>query len=77
MRDDLEINASGLQILDASVMVAANQKLNPRVDTLILQIGWWLSYLAGTVFAGAARGAALTPRLVMRIERSRWFEFVA
>jgi uncharacterized protein YabN with tetrapyrrole methylase and pyrophosphatase domain len=37
----LEINTSGLQIFDASVMVAAQQKLNPYVDTLIMQIGWF------------------------------------
>jgi len=37
----LEINTGGLQIFDASVMVAANQELNPYVDTLIMQIGWF------------------------------------
>ena len=37
----LEINTRGLQIFDANVMIAANQKLNPFVDTLIMQIGWF------------------------------------
>lgn len=37
----LEMNTTGLQIFDANVMTAANQKLNPYVDTLIMQIGWF------------------------------------
>lgn len=37
----LEITGNGLQILDASVMVADKQKLNPYMDTLIMQIGWY------------------------------------
>jgi uncharacterized protein YabN with tetrapyrrole methylase and pyrophosphatase domain len=37
----LEMNTGGLQIFDANVMIAADQKLNPYVDTLIMQIGWF------------------------------------
>jgi len=37
----LEINTCGLQIFDANVMIAADQKLNPYVDNLIMQIGWF------------------------------------
>lgn len=38
---ELEINTNGLQILEANVMVAAGQKINPYLDTLIMQIGWY------------------------------------
>jgi hypothetical protein len=37
----LEINTSGLQIFDANGMIAFDQRLNPYVDTLIMQIGWF------------------------------------
>jgi uncharacterized protein YabN with tetrapyrrole methylase and pyrophosphatase domain len=37
----LEINASGLQILEATSIIAAAQELNPYLDTLIMQIGWF------------------------------------
>jgi uncharacterized protein YabN with tetrapyrrole methylase and pyrophosphatase domain len=38
---DLEINASGIQILDAPSMVEYDQKINPYMDALIMQIGWF------------------------------------
>ena len=38
---DLEINTNGLQIVDATVIVVANHKINPYVDTLVMQIGWF------------------------------------
>lgn len=37
---DLEINANGIQILDAPSMVEYDQKINPNLDALIMQIGW-------------------------------------
>jgi len=37
----LEINTGGLQIVEANVIVAANQKLNPYMDALVMQIGWF------------------------------------
>lgn len=38
---DLRIDASGLQILDATSIVAFNFTLDPYVDTLLMQIGWF------------------------------------
>jgi uncharacterized protein YabN with tetrapyrrole methylase and pyrophosphatase domain len=38
---DLEINANGIQILDAPSMVDYDQKINPYLDALIMQIGWF------------------------------------
>lgn len=37
----LEINSNGLQILEATSIIAAGQELNPYIDTLIMQIGWF------------------------------------
>jgi uncharacterized protein YabN with tetrapyrrole methylase and pyrophosphatase domain len=37
----LEINSNGLQILEATSIVSAAQELNPYLDTLIMQIGWF------------------------------------
>jgi|GEM_PF-1306314 len=37
----LRVDASGLQILDATSVVAYNFRLNPLVDTLLMQIGWF------------------------------------
>ena len=37
----LEIHTGGFQIFDATTIVAINQDLNPHVDTLIMQIGWF------------------------------------
>jgi len=37
---DLEINTNGIQILDAPSMIEWKQHLNPRLDALIMQIGW-------------------------------------
>lgn len=38
---DLEIDSNGIQILDAPTMVENNQKINPCLDALIMQIGWF------------------------------------
>jgi uncharacterized protein YabN with tetrapyrrole methylase and pyrophosphatase domain len=38
---ELQINSSGIQILEATTLVALNQSLNPFVNTLIMQIGWF------------------------------------
>lgn len=38
---DLEINTSGIQILDAPSLVECGQKINPNLDALIMQIGWF------------------------------------
>lgn len=37
----LEINTNGLQILEAATMVSYAQVINPKLDTLIMQIGWF------------------------------------
>ena len=37
----LEIDATGFQIFEATSIVAGNQDLNPHIDTLIMQIGWF------------------------------------
>lgn len=37
----LEIHTGGFQIFEATSMMAFNQQLNPYVDTLIMQIGWF------------------------------------
>lgn len=37
----LEIDTNGIQILDAPTMVDFDQKINPYLDTLIMQIGWF------------------------------------
>lgn len=37
---DLEINTNGIQILDAPSMIEWEQHINPRLDALIMQIGW-------------------------------------
>jgi uncharacterized protein YabN with tetrapyrrole methylase and pyrophosphatase domain len=37
----LEIHTGGFQIFDATTIVAINQEINPHVDTLIMQIGWF------------------------------------
>jgi uncharacterized protein YabN with tetrapyrrole methylase and pyrophosphatase domain len=42
---DLEIHTGGLQILDATTMVANKQTVNPHIDALIMQIGWFDSAL--------------------------------
>jgi len=38
---DLRVDASGLQILDATSVVAFNFPLSPLIDTLLMQIGWF------------------------------------
>jgi Protein containing tetrapyrrole methyltransferase domain and MazG-like (predicted pyrophosphatase) domain len=45
----LEINSNGLQILDATSIVAATQELNPYLDTLIMQIGWFGTSLTSEI----------------------------
>ena len=37
----LEMDAGGFQIFEATTIVATNQDLNPYIDTLIMQIGWF------------------------------------
>jgi uncharacterized protein YabN with tetrapyrrole methylase and pyrophosphatase domain len=37
----LEIQAGGFQIFDATTIVAFNQEINPYIDALIMQIGWF------------------------------------
>lgn len=41
----LEIDSEGLQVFEATSLVAYNQPLNPNVDTLIMQIGWFATSL--------------------------------
>jgi tetrapyrrole methylase family protein/MazG family protein len=38
---NLRVDASGLQILEATSIVAYKYPLNPLVDTLVMQIGWF------------------------------------
>jgi tetrapyrrole methylase family protein / MazG family protein len=38
---NLRVDASGLQILEATSIVAYKHRLNPQVDTLVMQIGWF------------------------------------
>lgn len=38
---NLRVDASGLQILEATSVVAYKYPLNPQVDTLLMQIGWF------------------------------------
>lgn len=38
---NLRVDASGLQILEATSVVAYKYPLNPLVDTLLMQIGWF------------------------------------
>ena len=45
----LEINTGGFQIFDATTIVAINQDLNPHVDTLIMQIGWFGTSLVADI----------------------------
>jgi uncharacterized protein YabN with tetrapyrrole methylase and pyrophosphatase domain len=37
----LRINAVGIQIVEATTLVLFRQELNPTLDTLVLQIGWF------------------------------------
>lgn len=37
----LEIDGAGFQIFEATSLVAYNQKFNPNIDMLIMQIGWF------------------------------------
>jgi uncharacterized protein YabN with tetrapyrrole methylase and pyrophosphatase domain len=37
----LEIHTGGFQIFDATTVIAINQEINPHIDTLIMQIGWF------------------------------------
>ena len=37
----LEIHTGGFQIFDATTIMALNQEINPHIDTLIMQIGWF------------------------------------
>ena len=41
----LEMNSTGFQIFEATSLVAYNQKLNPDIDMLIMQIGWFATSL--------------------------------
>ena len=45
----LEINTGGFQIFDATTIVAINQDLNPHIDTLIMQIGWFGTSLVADI----------------------------
>jgi uncharacterized protein YabN with tetrapyrrole methylase and pyrophosphatase domain len=45
----LEINTGGFQIFDATTIVAINQDLNPYIDTLIMQIGWFGTSLVADI----------------------------
>ena len=45
----LEIHAGGFQIFDATTIVAINQEINPHVDTLIMQIGWFGTSLVADI----------------------------
>lgn len=45
----LEINTGGFQIFDATTIVALNQDLNPHIDTLIMQIGWFGTSLVADI----------------------------
>ncbi|HVQ38477.1 MAG TPA: SAM-dependent methyltransferase [Pyrinomonadaceae bacterium] len=45
----LEINTGGFQIFDATTIVAINQDLNPQIDTLIMQIGWFGTSLVADI----------------------------
>lgn len=45
----LEIHAGGFQIFDATTIVAINQDLNPYIDTLIMQIGWFGTSLVADI----------------------------
>jgi uncharacterized protein YabN with tetrapyrrole methylase and pyrophosphatase domain len=38
---ELEIDATGLQIFEATSLVASNQRINPHADLLIMQVGWF------------------------------------
>lgn len=38
---NLRIDASGLQILESTSIVAYNHALDPTIDTLVMQIGWF------------------------------------
>ena len=38
---NLRVDANGLQILEATSIVAYKYRLNPQVDTLVMQIGWF------------------------------------
>ena len=45
----LEINSNGLQILEATSIVSASQDLNPYLDTLVMQIGWFGTSLTSEI----------------------------
>jgi len=45
----LEINTGGFQIFDATTIVAMNQDLNPHIDILIMQIGWFGTSLVADI----------------------------
>src|SRR6185436_15276115 len=45
----LEINTGGFQIYDATTILAINQELNPHIDTLIMQIGWFGTSLVADI----------------------------
>lgn len=55
----LEINSNGLQILDAPTMVDWDQKINPHLDSLIMQIGWFGT--SSLVNMLSSRKGVLTP----------------
>lgn len=38
---DVPFDTTGLQIVEATSLVAARQRLNPRFETLVAQIGWF------------------------------------
>lgn len=37
----LEIHTGGFQIFDATTILSLNQELNPHIDMLVMQIGWF------------------------------------
>lgn len=45
----LEIHTGGFQIFDATTIMAINQQINPHIDTLIMQIGWFGTSLVADI----------------------------
>ncbi|MCP4138383.1 MAG: hypothetical protein GY754_45900 [bacterium] len=42
---DFEIRSCGLQFLEASSIVECRQEINPHMDALLMQVGWFGTYL--------------------------------
>lgn len=45
----LRLDAQGIQIVDATALVAFNQRISPHIDLLIMQIGWFGTFLLHNV----------------------------